>query len=208
MLRNLKTLGLALVAVVAMSAVVASAASAVPSFTCAAYPCTVTGSNTAGNETLTTPGGTVQCDSHFQGTATAASSTLSITPSYDPNCRAFGFFGAVHENGCSYLFHALSQIGAGHYNHSVDVVCPAGKAIVITGGTCEVDIPAQTGLSSITTQNLANGTITVVPNISNITLNVTKDGFGCPFPGLGHYKGTYHGDVVFSSSVLIATSGS
>jgi len=210
MIRNLKSLGLALVAVLAMSAMVASAAQAVPQYTGSAYPTTGTGSNTSGSETFTTEGGTVQCDSHFVGTLSAANSTLTVTPSYS-NCTAFGFINAdVHENGCTYVFHASSKLGTDHYSSTVDVVCPAGAQMVITAATCEVAVPAQTGLSSVTTQNLAGGTVTVVPNVANITMNVLKDGFGCPFSGTGHKKGTYHGDVVLSRSGggSISVSGS
>jgi hypothetical protein len=209
MIRNLKSLGLALVAVLAMSAVVASAAHAVPQYTASSYSATATGANNKGGETFTTSGGTVTCDSHFQGTLSAASSTLTVTPNYS-NCEAFGFLSAdVHENGCTYVFHATSKLSTDHYSSSVDIVCPAGKTMVITASACEVSVGAQNGLSSVTTQNLAGGQVTVVPNVGNITMNVTKDGFGCPFSSTGHTKGTYHGDVVISSKTAeIAVSGS
>ena len=64
MIRSLKSLGLAFIAVLAMSAVVSSASQA-SEYTCEKYECKATGSNTLGNETFTTPGGTVQCDSHY-----------------------------------------------------------------------------------------------------------------------------------------------
>jgi hypothetical protein len=210
MIRNLKVLGLALVAVLAMSAMVASAASA-SQYTGSAYPTTGTGANTAGNETFTTPGGTVQCDSHFEGKLAAASSELTVTPKYT-GCVAFGFLNAtVAFNGCDYLFKAGASLGGGAYNNSVDVVCPAGSGpVTITAGTCKVDVPAQTGLSNVKTTNLAAGTVTVQPNVTNITMNVTTDGFGCPFPGTGHYTGSYHGDVVLSrvGGGSISVSGS
>jgi hypothetical protein len=197
MIRNLKTLGLALVAVLAMSVVVASAASA-SSYTGSAYPTTGTGSNTSGKETFTTPGGTVQCDSHFEGTLSAASSTLTVTPKYT-NCVAFGFLNATVEfKGCDYLFHAGASQGGGVYKNSVDIVCPAGSGpVTIKAGTCVVDVPAQTGLSNVKTTN-SGTSVTVQPEVSNITMNVTTDGFGCPFPGTGHQIGSYHGDVVLS----------
>jgi hypothetical protein len=194
---NLKTLGLTIVAVLAMSALAASAASA-SQYTASAYPATATGANTVGDETLTTTGGPVQCKSHFTGTLAAASSTLTVTPKYT-ECKAFGFLNAtVAFNGCDYLFHAGAAKGGGVYDNSVDVVCPAGKAVTIAAGTCEVDVPAQTGLKNVKTTNLASGTITVEPNVTPITMNVTKDGFGCPFHGTGHSTATYHGDVTLA----------
>jgi hypothetical protein len=211
MIRNLKVLGLALVVVLAMSAMVASAASA-SSYTASSYSATTTGSNTAGKETLTTVGGTVQCDSHFQGTLASANSTLTITPKYT-NCVAFGFLNAtVDFMGCDYLFHSGPAQGGGVYFHTVDIVCPEGSGpITITAGTCKVDIPAQTGLAMVKTTNVA-GTLTVEPNISFITTNVTGDGFGCPFTGTGHFFSSYHGDVVLKNTAggasTISVSGS
>jgi hypothetical protein len=209
MIRNLKSLGLALVAVLAMSAVVASAASAAIQYTSNPSPQTATGANTAGKETFTTPGGTVQCNSHFAATVATGSTSLTVTPNYE-TCVAFGFLNAnVVENGCDYVFRPTARLAEGHYNHQVEVACEAGKAIVITAGTCEVQVPAQKELKSVTTTNSA-GSVTVVPNVEKITMNVTKDGFGCPFPGLGHTTGTYHGHVTLTPTEggSISVSGS
>lgn len=206
MIRKFKSLGLALVAVLAMSAVVASAAQAAPLFTSTAYPATATGTNTAGNETFTTAGGTVQCDSHFLigkvgggDIPEGGANQVTVTPNYE-NCVAFGFLNApIHENGCDYVFTATKKVNVTTYEHHVKLVCPQGSpGIQITASTCEVDItpPGNESLTTVTTTNLANGTVTVVPNVGNITANVTKDGIGCPFPGTGHTLGTYHGHVI------------
>ena len=197
MIRNLKSLGLALVAVLAMSAVVASAAQAVPSFTASAYPATGTGSNKAGSETFTTEAGTVQCDSHFEGTLTEASSTLTITPKYS-ECTAFGFLNAtVETEGCTYVFHATEQVSAGVYNSHVDVVCPEGKSIKIVAATCKAEVKSQNGLTTAKSTN-SGSSVTVQPNVTNIAMTVTQDGFGCPFSGTGAKTGSYHGDVLVS----------
>jgi hypothetical protein len=209
MIRNLKSLGLALVAVLAMSAVVASAAQAVPSFTASAYPATATGSNAKGGEAFTLDGSTVQCDSHFQGTLSAAGSTLTVTPKYS-NCEAFGFLEAtVNTEGCTYVFHATEQVAAGVYNHHVDVVCPAGKSIKITAGTCKAEVTAQNNKTTVKTTNLAGGTVTVQPNVT-VSTHVTQDGFGCPLAGLGTRNAVYHGDVVVSrvGGGTVSVSGS
>ena len=206
MILKLKVLGLACVAVLAMSAVVSPAAQATPEFTCSAYPCSATGSNTAGSETFTTPGGTIQCESHviwekyrtlFGEAADGPISTRTITHKYF-GCTAFGFLGAtVSMNDCDTEWHATEKLGEGHYNGHIVTNCPQGKRIVITAGTCEVTVDGQS-LTTVTTQNNANGTVTVVPNVTNITMNVVKDGFGCPFSGTGHVKGSYHGHVVIA----------
>jgi hypothetical protein len=212
MIRNLKSLGLALVAVLAMSAVVASAASAAVEFTGTG---TATGAQSAGNETFTTTAGTVQCDSHFAvealggGGLSGSAKEVTVVPSYS-NCVAFGFLGAdVHENGCDYIFTATEKVSAGVYKHHVKVDCPTSKGIEITAATCTVEIP-ETGNSSLTTvktTNIAGGTVTVQPEVGGVTGNVTRDGFGCPFSGLGHTTGSYHGHVAIAGSSSISVSG-
>jgi hypothetical protein len=200
MIRNLRVLGLAFVAVLAMSAVAASAAQAVPTFTASAYPATVTGSNTIGNEVFTTEGGKVECDSHFVSSAISGpTSTLTVTPTYT-GCTAFGFLNAtVTTEGCTYVFHATEKVSTGVYKHHVDVVCPTGKSIKIVAATCKAEIKAQTGLTTVKTTNLAGGTVTVQPEVKNVAYTVTADGFLCPFGGTGNKTdGEYTGDVVVS----------
>jgi hypothetical protein len=217
MSRNLKVLGLAIGAVLALSAVMASAAMAVPQFTASEYPAQITGSNTKGSEVFSTEGGKVECDSHFishsQG---AASSTLTVTPKYT-ECQAFGFLSAtVNTEECSYVFHATDTITETepvhrHYwRHHVDVVCPTGQSIKVTASTCKAEIKGQAaseqhgaainqGLTTVKTENLAGGSVTVTPNVSGIAYTVTQDGFLCPFGGTGNKTdGTYTGDVTVS----------
>jgi len=201
MIRNLKVLGLALGAVLALGALTASAAMAVPQFTASTYPAQVTGSNTKGSEVFTTEAGKVECDSHFLSTSqAAASSTLTVAPKYS-NCDAFFLSATVDTEGCTYVFHATELVSAGVYKHHVDVVCPAGQSIKIVagGGQCNAEIKGQTGLTSVKTTNLAGGTVTVQPEVTKVAYTVTKDGFGCPFNGTGNKTdGTYTGDVVVS----------
>jgi len=207
MIRSFKVLGLLVVAALAMSAAIASSASAEVTFTCSSYECKATGSNTLGNEKFTTEAGTVECDSHFvveeKGTEIgtgiqAASKEVTVTASYT-GCVAFGFLGAsVSMEGCDYLFTATEKVALNVYKHHVNVVCPAGKSIKIVAGTCEALVGAQTGLTTAKSTNLAGGTVTVQPEVANIALTVTKDGIGCPFSGTGAKTGSYHGDVVIS----------
>jgi hypothetical protein len=201
MIPNLKAVGLAVVTVLAMSAVIASTSSAAVQYTCSSYPCTVTGSNVSGNETFTTPGGTVQCESHFEATLKDASSALIVTPTFQTEkCPAFGFLnGAIHTNGCKLRFTPSGKLGEGHYSHKWDILCESGKQIVITAATCEVAFVPQTGLSSVTTTN-SGGSVTVTPNVENLTMNVIKDGLGCPFSGTGHKLGSYHGHFTLSNT--------
>jgi hypothetical protein len=192
MIRKLKTLGVAAFAVLALSAVGASAAHAT-NFTASAYPTSFTGVSEKGNDTFATEAGNVECKSHFSGTETAASETVTVTPVYS-ECRAFGFLSAtVNMNGCDYVFHT---------NGEVDVECSGANKIVIIGGTCETTIGTQTGLKSVI---LANGVgdMTAQANVGGIAYTVTKDGFACPFNGLGAKAGatyTQHKAVTVQST--------
>jgi hypothetical protein len=191
MTRNLKVLALAVGAVLALTAMMVSAASAA-SYTASAYPATATGSNTKGSEVFTVEHGKVECDSHFEGSLSAASSTLTVKPKYT-SCEALGFLeGTVNMEGCDYLFHATSTTSS-----TVDVVCTSGS-IKITAGTCRFEVKGQTGLKSVGTTN-SGGSVIAKPNVSGIAYTVTQDGFLCPFTGTGNKTGaTYTGEVTLS----------
>jgi hypothetical protein len=181
MIRKFKALGLAMVAVLALSAIGASTAQA--QFTATSYPTTVTATSALGNDVITTEGGSVECASHFVGTLTEASNSLTLTPTYT-GCKAFGFLSAtVSTNGCTYKWTRISVISAGF-----DITCPLNKQITIVAGTCEVDILPQSGLLNVTISNRLLD-IDARLNLSGITYNVTKDGFLCPFNGTGHKTG-------------------
>jgi hypothetical protein len=180
MIRKLKTLGIAVVAVLAMSAVVASAASAA-NFTASSYPTGASATSAAGNDDFKTEAGSIECHGAFSvASISEPTENVTVTPTYK-DCTAFGGFvsASVNMNGCDYVFHV---------NGVVDIECPAGKAIVITAGACEIDVPEQTGLKSVSLSNVGNH-INVKAGVSGITYEVTKDGFGCPFSGTGHKTG-------------------
>lgn len=200
MTRIIRRLGLGLAAVVALSACVASAAQAVPTFEASAYPGTWTGSNTSLGEVIGTDGGNVECDSHFVSNATSGpTSTLTVTPTYT-GCMAFGFASAtVSTEGCTYLLHATEKVSTGVYKHHLDIVCPTGHSIKIAAGTCKAEIKAQTGLTTVKTTNLAAGTVTMQMEIQGLAYTVTQDGFLCAFSGTGNTtNGTYRNDVDFA----------
>jgi len=209
MIRTLKGLGLAFIAVLAMSALGSTAANASVEFTCSAYPCSATGSTTLGSEQLTTEAGLIRCAGHFVvekqggGDLTGQATAVTLTANYDAapeSCKAFGFLSAtVDTMSCDYVFHPTEKVSAGVYKHHVDVNCTtAGDAITISASTCKASVPAQTGLTTVKTTNLADGSVTVQPELFGITLNVTQDGIGCPFSGTGHKTAAYHGDLVLS----------
>jgi len=62
-----------------------------------------------------------------------------------------------------------------------------------------MEIKEQKGLTTVKSTNLANGGITLEPEVGGIAYTVTNDGFGCPFSGTGNKTGAIHaGDMVIS----------
>jgi hypothetical protein len=193
MIRNLKTLGVAVIAVLAMSAVIASAASAA-NFTASSYPTAATASSPKGNDDFKTEAGSVECKAHFAVAALSAPATYAtVTPTYS-ECQAFGFLSAtVTMNGCDYDFDS---------DGTVKLTCSGGNKIVVVASTCEAKIGPQEHLTSVALTNSGSG-ISAKANVSGIAYEVTKDGFLCPFNGTGAKTGatyTQNNAVLVSST--------
>jgi len=198
-MRNLKILGLSLVAMFAMSAVAASMASA-DTLTGEKYPVTLTGDQDGQTDVFTTTAGTVSCKkASYVGTITGPSKEAEATPTYS-ECTALGFPATVHTNGCKYKF-TMTQPGASSTTSLVDIVCPGANEITVTAigaGTvkCTIHVPAQNGLNHVEWVNISAGTtsdITGNITISNLTYKHTA-GTGVGACTTGHAaNGTYHG---------------
>ena len=173
MIRNFKILGLSLMAVFMMSAMVASAASA--------GELTSDGpvklSATENPAVLTAIAGQkVEC--HVVYTfgkvgvtphpdfMTLPASTFTVAPDYTNCVTLIGELKApstVTMNGCDFVWHIGTQIAAGKYNFTVDIICEAGKEIEMhsyssaahSSTVCTYKYPAQTGLTGGFTQNTA-----------------------------------------------------
>lgn len=218
---KVQRIGLAvLVALVGSLAVVAAAQAA--EFTAESYPVTVTG-NQGGAEAPPLPPGTggaevepetifgfegklmTECGfAGFVGQLSAASSSLTVSPTLS-GCYAFGFIGAtVSMNGCEYRFNATSG-SADAFGGTMDIVCPTGKKITVVGGNCEVQIGAQTGLTGISYANLTEAepkaAATVGFGVKGFTYTKTKDGLICPLAGTG----TLADGVIVGGATVLAT---
>jgi hypothetical protein len=212
MIRNLRNFGVAVIALLAMSALLGSSAlgnATTKKFTSMVntYPILVHGTSAAGTETFTTEAGTLECAGTESGTLTEASQTLRVHPTYS-SCKAFGFLGAtVTTTGCDYVSRITTEVPGTSpriYQAHVDLKCEAGKAITLVAGTCEVTIGEQTGL---TTKDYVNDPTTtavhVVKTLGGIVYVVVKDGFGCPFNGTGAKIGatyTSHEPLVLTTA--------
>jgi hypothetical protein len=183
MTRNLKALGLALVAVFAMSAFAASAASAAE-FHSEGEGTTVEASQVATHVFKTTAGEITCSTATFKGTqATKTASSITVTPTYPKGTCHIIIFGTVsaevNMNGCEYKLYSSG---------SADVLCPAGKKAIVTAAGCTVEVGAQTGKKTVKYAN--NGShIDITAELTGLSYNHT--GFTC---GTGSgTNGTYTG---------------
>ena len=139
MIRNIKALGLALVAVFAMSAMAASAAQAegegAPDFWAAQYPAHIeaTPDPGSGRQVLTSPFGKVRCE-EVQGTAVLNERSNELTSEeigYSGDCTALGLFPTtVDAEGCHFTFTVEETETASTSNGSVHLDCPEGTGSI------------------------------------------------------------------------------
>jgi hypothetical protein len=152
MIGNLKALGLALVAVFALTAVAASAASAQQGKLTSDGPVTLKGTENPGTVNATTMFGfTIKCpESTYTGHAynvtphtliPNGATTFTITPHYKQtlgphaNCRATpgNFPVTIHMNGCDFVVHlGVTTTEPNTYGVTYDIVCPVGQEITKT----------------------------------------------------------------------------
>jgi hypothetical protein len=193
MIRNAKLLGLALIAVLALTALGSSSASAAK-FTAAKYPVTLSGTQSTSHK-LTVGGSTVTCTTAtFKGEGKEASETQTIFATYT-GCTAFGFINAtVTGSTCDYLLNA---------NGNIALNCTSGD-VTVDAGPCTATLTAaknQTLTSNTFTNNTpAAGQVTVDTNVTNAHAEITKSEFGCPVA-----KGTYATSTYTGSTVVKGT---
>lgn len=184
-----KALSLVLLAALALIAVVTSSASAAK-YTASKYPETMRSSSPAWNVTLKTEAGNVECAENLEGTISASSTDLTISPNYW-GCSAFGFSEAT-VTGCKYTFTEPSGF-SDSYTATMDIVSPC----TIKASTCHVTIGNQGALNGVSFFNeTAAGDVSVSANVTGIAYTVVTDGFLCPFNGTGSKSGgSYVHDV-------------
>lgn len=186
MTRKLKVLGLALVAMFAMSAVAASAQAA--KFQAAEYPASITAHSAESDNFFVTDVGVVECSTHhFEGGANEATTTLTVSPTYE-NCEAFGLNAEVDTNNCQYVFH-LAEGGGPVYTMNVDIDCAVStETIEVITPACVVTVGEQKGLSHVLAEN-AGGDVAIEAAVGGIKYN--KTGALCSGTGFaGEYFGT------------------
>jgi hypothetical protein len=204
-------LGIALVAVLAVSAVVASNASAaLEEFKSTSSPVMLFGAQ-KGKHTFTVDGSSVECTTaNFEAASvTSPAKTVQITPTYE-GCTAFTFAKAkVEMKGCVYEFlQPNSLVG------NVKLVCGANKIRIFVssfGTECEVLIGEtnNTNLSKVTYKNEAGSPTKVLvgANVTGITAEKTKDTGLCPLKGTGTVNNAvYEGETLVEGTAGIGIS--
>lgn len=152
MIRKIKSLSLAFVAIGTMSIIAASAAQAAEFHAEGGPNVSVTGAQTeAFKLQLTGSGATVNCTQVlFEGTLQGGTSQqttaqeITLTPTHT-GCSAFGLAATVEMNGCKFTITAAGQAA----NTTVlDIAgCTVGKSIQAKTAGCTITVPEQTGLS-------------------------------------------------------------
>jgi hypothetical protein len=176
MTRNIKALGLALIAVFALGALAAGAQAQTPVLTASeAGTVSVTTSQTIGAESeyFESIGRKLECEkAHFSSTVATKNSAITIIPDYTDhtqggNCRAGGtLVTTVTEEGCDFVFHnPKTESGQTDYTVNVEIVCPTTpvkKSITIhvrnllnNADACTITVPEQTAVGALTVKNTA-----------------------------------------------------
>lgn len=198
MTRNLKTLGLALLAIAATSALASAAAHAAPGelhseVAAGKTSAILTGDNTGFGEHQGNFKLSFKCKkATFEGTVQKATTDATITPQYTDTCTLGGLAAEVRMNGCKYTF-----TGVANFTANVDIVgCTTGKTIEITDALCTIKIPEQKNLQHVVFTNTAGPPkdIHASMTLSGITYEgVNKFGSGCSEAAGHHGDGTLAG---------------
>lgn len=217
MIRRIKGLALAVLALTATGAFTASAAQAAEIHVTQKNPVNITAELGVGHQQtfvigdnigLPTPTTCQQAniESTFSGQVGAAGQTTGNefqgTATYT-GCKSFGLNATVNVNGCKYTFTGAGQLAN---TYRVDVTnCTAGKKIeiIVPGIGCTVTVPEQHNLaanSHIFATNIPNG------QIHHITADITVQGLtyethNCP--GFANtvltHDGIYHGSATIKA---------
>jgi hypothetical protein len=197
MTRNLKALGLVVLAALAAMAVTASAASATAKFHSELPTHTVISGTQVGEDVFTTNAGTVRCKkATYSGLQSGAEAeTVEVTPSYS-ECTAFGFVNAtIDVNSCTYKFGITSTTPEPFEGHIT--ICPNGGTITVTAFNCWVHVGQQGPLKGVTYTNEGSGKtrdIRVKVSLSGIHYVQTSKSFpGCEEKTFTN--GTYTGEA-------------
>jgi hypothetical protein len=207
-MRKLKVVGAAMVAVLAVTAMAASAQA--KTFHSDINTTFLLGTQAESN-VFTTKAGTVKCSTAtFTGEITGTSvEKATVTPAYG-TCKAFGQNATVTSSGCQYVLNANGSIEKiqGCLNGAY-----GGFVIDVPTGECTVKVPNQTpGTTTIdyTNEELKEGTAEQKTNSKDILVRSTVAQIKYEVVGPGTIcgtAGTYEGANGASYSGTVTTKG-
>jgi hypothetical protein len=191
-LRKIKMIGTALIAVCALAAILASAAEAAPAHF--EWPTGTTKVKRVSNNTqifrIGNPSiGTWACSTlEVEATVSGheAPSFLTTKGALSYSVCPGGI--AIEMNECQYQFVAGTSTGIGKSVGTINIVCPAGKTIVMRTPVCSIKILPGEGLGPVNYS-------TVSPEIPQVAAelnlkNVKYESPGCGKPGEAEFTGT------------------
>lgn len=190
--RQLRIVGLALLAIAAANAAVASGARA-GEFTAGEYAATITGTSAAASHEFITQLGVMKCAPTFDSKLEAASGTLTVVPNYGTSCGIGGKQVHVTNNGCDFRWHAGATKEMDAVGGSMDIVCPDNKIDfeITSEPVCHLTVPAQNELGSLLyTNNTEAEDVVMHFGLEGIFYELDN---GCAVVGAfanGVYKGT------------------
>lgn len=195
--RKFKALGLALMAVFALSAVAASSASAVNhEFTASKTPVVLTGEQHINKHIFSIGAAKVECGKvKFVGTVAASpANTVTVAPEYK-EC-VFEPFGAaeVKVNHCAYILGSDTTVGnePGVEHAAVEVECTEGNSIEIVAPGCTTKVAAQKNLHGVSYTNVTGSKKEVTGHVTIKKIAYTKAGPSCfLISGEAQYNGTF-----------------
>lgn len=205
---KLTKIAIALAAVLAMSAVMASAASAVELQATGNTEAELQGVDTV-NHVFKVDGQSVTCNESTFTTGKIAVPAKEITANaVYTGCTAFGFAGAtVNMGNCHYRITQPNNVGTNEFTSLVDVICngtnnSANNVINVNssvfGSECSVSIGENTATPHILIKNTTND-IDLNITINTITATKNKDNGLCPLNGTGTVNNaTYTGELTIT----------
>lgn len=189
-MRSIKSFGLAVVAVLALGAMTASAASAAHFVEKTGGALTELTGKATNTQVFVTKGGEVKCTKLSVSKAPISAmevETQEATVQYE-SCTAFTIINATI-SPAEYTFHAGTTKGTG----TVDIK----KTITISAIGCESTVPAQSGL----------GKLTYVNKSGEITIEAAVTGIESSGTGTCSYEKEKSGTYTGNSSVAVAKEG-
>ena len=193
--RKIKALGLALVAALALTAVMASTASA--NFTSTVAHTTLSGSATESSMRLTAGAGVgaINCTTTFHGTVAGASvPTWTVKPTYGPTCTD-SLGRTVHVTTNTLEYHFLSTASKG----SLTVTGDIEYTVTSGSGHCTITTKGHQTFNGISYTKSGNDLL-ITFNTNNITVEMHGGFFACGTSATHSATGTLTGSVLMKGN--------